>query len=633
MKNLFLIIMVLLAAQLKAQTVTITPQKPQRGDTIHINFDPTAEGSKIPDTVKSVTIVFTYSTFYDLPWKMAMTKVGKLWTASFAVQRYATFATFYLQSGNFTEKPGNAHFEIPVYKGNVREKSSQLHQSYSLSTQNPKAADLQLRKKELIKGELKDYPASYEGKLALLNVEMALAKNATQKQKLRNQARKLIAAKFDENPTLPGNVNLVTMGYLMIGEKSRLDSVRKIIMQRYPKADISIDLKASLLAKEKDSSLRAAKLEELLQQSDQTGEEGSASVHNMLFDYYASIRDSVKALQHIAKLAAKETPYTAQNLRNIAAKLTQYQIAPYTANAYADRALKLVNKWPVGIIRYFPEFGYIPSFVPDSVRQNAIHAATEELQTIKLLNKYQLGAKKTAVDSAIILSKTITNDQALLNLASLFESSELFEPAFEMLWTVLQHNPTNQSVQDRARQDFLKYNNSDAGFQFRINELEQLEITRLKTKLKGEMLNKAKPELSALTDLNGNLVTADMMKGKIVIMDFWATWCVPCMEEMPYFHKVFQKFRNNADVMFMVVNSGANNTLKDAQKWAADNPQYQFPIYFNHDKNIGEKVGFTLIPTIAVLDKDGKMQFRTIGFEGAILEKKLTAEIDILLAK
>ena len=42
-------------------------------------------------------------------------------------------------------------------------------------------------------------------------------------------------------------------------------------------------------------------------------------------------------------------------------------------------------------------------------------------------------------------------------------------------------------------------------------------------------------------------------------------------------------------------------------------------------------MGFAVIPTIAVLDQEGKLQFRTIGFEGAILEKKLPIQIDMLL--
>jgi thiol-disulfide isomerase/thioredoxin len=105
------------------------------------------------------------------------------------------------------------------------------------------------------------------------------------------------------------------------------------------------------------------------------------------------------------------------------------------------------------------------------------------------------------------------------------------------------------------------------------------------------------------------------------------------MQEMPYFHKVFEKYRNNREVMFMVVNSGSNNTIEDARKWAKQNPQYQFPIYYNNDKNIGEKVGFNVIPTIAVIDQHGKLQFRTTGFEGEILQKKLAVEIAILLAE
>jgi len=634
-KIVFSYVLLLLAiVQAWGQSVTIKPEKIKRGDTVTISYDPAARDAKITPDAPSVTIVFTYSTFYDLPWKMPMVKKGKIWTASFVAGRFATFATFYLQSGEQIEKPAaDQHYALRVFDGEKSVKSSFLHESYSLSAQMPKAPDLQAKKLILLGEELKNYPDNYEAKVAQLNTRMIMAKSPEEKLRFREQARKIIAAKFEENPTLPGNVNLVTMGYLMIGEKSRLDSVRKVIMQRFPDADIAKDLRAAIIAKEQDTAAKIAKLEAMLKKSDKLGEEGSEGIHKMLFDHYASVRDSARALFHASKLNAKASPYTPQTLKDIAARLTENRIAPSAAIAYADRALKISGTWPVGIIRYFPEFGYIPSYVPDSTRKQAVAEARSALLSIKALNYFelhQIDSARLLADQAVKLSD---GREGLINSAEVSARLNENEKAFGMLWKLLVKNPTDSTVLKNAKVSFLKYNQSEADFKSKVAELEALEIAQLTAKTRLAMMNKPGPELSGLVDLEGRPVTAEMMKGKVVILDFWATWCVPCMQEMPYFHKVFEKYRNNKDVMFMVVNSGSNNTIEDAKKWAIQNPQYQFQIYFNNDKNIGEKVGFTVIPTIAVLDQQGKMQFRTIGFEGEVLQKKLDVEIAVLLER
>jgi thiol-disulfide isomerase/thioredoxin len=619
--------------QARGQAVTIKPAMPHRGDKVTITYDPAATDAKINANVQAVTVIFSYSTFYDLPYKMPLQKKGAIWTATFTAGRFATFATFYLQSGEVMQQPAaDRQYTIAVYDKKGRVKSSLLHESYSLSVQSPKSQDLQQRKLSLLEEELKHNPDNYEAKVAMLVARMAIAKTPAEKLMYRKQARSVIAAKLEENPTLPGNVNKVTMGYLMIGEKSRLDSVRKVIMTRFPEADISKDLRASIIGREKESPARTAKLEALLK-NDKPGEEGSGTIHKMLFEHYAAVKDSVKALYHAARMITKPNPYLPQSLKEIAVTLTKNKIAPAAAIGYAGRSLSMVQDWPVGIIRYFPEFGYIPSFVPDSVRKQAVAEAKSAIISLQGLNYIKQGNRKRALELAKEAKEISSGREGLMNSAAIFAQIGFPQQAFDALWLLLLKNPTDTLVKNNAKLNFLKFNPSQEKFDQKLMELEQLEIAQLSAKMKTQLMRKPGPELSGLVDLEGRPVTPEMMSGKIVILDFWATWCVPCMQEMPYFQKVYEKYRDNPDVMFMVVNNGSNNTIDDARRWKLQNPQYTFPVYFNKDKDIGEKVGFALIPTIALIDKGGLMQFRTVGFEGEILQKKLAVEIEILLNK
>ena len=119
-------------------------------------------------------------------------------------------------------------------------------------------------------------------------------------------------------------------------------------------------------------------------------------------------------------------------------------------------------------------------------------------------------------------------------------------------------------------------------------------------------------------------------KGKVTIVSFWATWCVPCMKEMPYLQAVYDKYKDNPKVMFMVINTGSDNTLADAQKWNG-NKKYGFPVYYTDEKKLGERFGFNVIPSTFIINPDGYIQFRNVGFEGPAVEHTLKTAIDLLL--
>lgn len=615
--------------------VQITPQKPQRGQTVTITYDPNAKGALISPNATDITVVFTYSTFFDLPWRMPLKKEGNVWKASFLAQRYATYATFYLQSGNQIDQPDKEnHYHVAVYANDQkRVKSGYLHESYSLSAQKPKSVPLAPLRLALLNQELADYPDNYEAKIARLNVLMNSDSDPAKRLAYREEAHKIIAQKLDSDPTSQGNMNSVTMAYLMIGEKTRVDSVRKVIRKRFPKSDLGKDLTVSIIAREKDPKVKIQKLKALLEQSDDPKKDGSNAIHSSLFETYVSLGDSAKAIYHANKMLKQENPYLPRTYKDIAETLTNKQLAPSTALGYIQQSLARVNQWPVGIIRFFPEYGYIPSFVADTVRQQAVADAKAELLALAAINNLRLGKSHEATQLAKEAVTTGNDRTALLNAAKVLESTQQPQQAFNALWKVLLKNPSDTVALQSAKKNFLDAKQPLAEFEKKVKHLEQLELQQLTQEISKKVLNKPMPELAGLVDLQGKPVTAADLKGKVVILNFWATWCVPCMQEMPYFQQVYHRYKDNPAVKFMVVNSGANNTINDARKWAKDNTQYTFPVYFNNDKDIGEKVGFTVIPTIALLDQEGKLQFRTIGFEGAILEKKLPIQIDMLLKK
>ncbi len=614
------------------QAVGITPQRPKRGDEIIVTYHAGEAGSKIPANINELTLVFTYSTFYELPYRLPMQNVNGVWTAKFKVPRYATYATFYLESGDVKDKPSDSkHFEIIIYNGDKRVKSGYLHEAYSLSAQMGRSANLPALQKELYERELQNYPDNYEAQVRLYASEIASAKTPAEKGKLLTMAHRFIKNRMDQAPTVMGNLNSVTMGYLILGETSRVDSVHQVIMQKYPNSDAAKDFLSSALAKEKDTLKRITALENAIRTGGRKNGEGRSAMHDQLFELYAAQKRPAEALANARILARDTSPYRARTLKSIAEILTQNHLAPDTALKYAREAMQIADQYPVGIIRFFPEYGYIPGYVADTVRAKQIAMVKAQLRSLMAVNYQYKGQTAQAKKDAEAAAAASDDKVTLTNVAYVLVQQGENEKAHQAYWRILLKEPGDSASLAGARRTYIAYKGSDTGYTEKLRELSEIQARQMRALVKKQMLNLKGPELLKIVDLKGIPLDPDKIKRKIVVMDFWATWCVPCMEELPYLQKVYERYKDNPDVVFMVINSGARNTLDYARKWALKNGRYTFPLYYNGDPDIGEKVGFTVIPTLAVFDKNGKMQFRTIGFEGEILERKLTAEIDVLL--
>ncbi|MGN7723729.1 TlpA family protein disulfide reductase [Chitinophaga sp. 22620] len=160
-----------------------------------------------------------------------------------------------------------------------------------------------------------------------------------------------------------------------------------------------------------------------------------------------------------------------------------------------------------------------------------------------------------------------------------------------------------------------------------LNALREKELA---AKIAAQQINRPAPSLAAFVDMKGNPVKTEALKNKVILIDFWATWCIPCMEEMPYVQRLYDQYKSNPDVVFMIVNSGARNTLADAQGWKGHR-QYSFPVYYNTDPEVGEKFRFNIIPATYIIDRNGNIRFGNIGFEGPEVETKLRLQLEQVL--
>jgi thiol-disulfide isomerase/thioredoxin len=122
-----------------------------------------------------------------------------------------------------------------------------------------------------------------------------------------------------------------------------------------------------------------------------------------------------------------------------------------------------------------------------------------------------------------------------------------------------------------------------------------------------EEATKKLSELNFLT-LDGKEVKLSDYKGKVVLVNFWASWCPPCKEEMPIFEKVYQKY-NDKNFMILAVNM---DTSEGALKEFLEKNRYSFPIVRVRIKG---EAGLNIpgLPTSYLVDKDGSVKKIRLG--------------------
>lgn len=627
----FLLVGIFSTALHAQEKLQILPGRPERGQKITIRYNTASKDAAISDTVSHVEMVFTYSNLYELPGTIALQKNGSYWETSFVLPRYATYATFYIQSGDQKDQPEpGRHFVIAVYDKGKRVKDGYLYEGYSLPAQKGRVPGLAQMQAALFEKELQQYPNNYEAKLRLLSYKMSTAATETEKAQYRKKAEGIIAGKFKEDPGNMGLLNRVTMGYLIIGENERLDSIRKVVKEKYPNTQAGYELLIEEIRSGSDTAEMIARLEQLIKKENPSNKKYLTDAHQALMSLYAAKGKEAKALYHLKRSGQDQSPYRPQTLKTQAEVLMKAGVGLDTAYQLARQALALADKFPAGLIRYFPETGYLPAYVTPEKRAATTKKARGNLLSLLALIEMKRGNEKEAGQLMREALDTSADVETLSNAGIFYSAMDQNEKAFTAYKNIMLQEPEDTVSMARMKASYHDWKNGFQGWDQELEELNQYWKKRMAAQLQKEMIRvKAHDFLKSIVDLKGQPVAADAIKNKIVILDFWATWCVPCMQEMPYVQKAYEKYANTDDVAFMIINSGAKNNLSDAQGWWG-NKRYSFPVYYNTDEQIGEKFGFNFIPALYIIDKNGNIRLKTIGFEGPSIERKIEAAIELL---
>lgn len=252
----------------------------------------------------------------------------------------------------------------------------------------------------------------------------------------------------------------------------------------------------------------------------------------------------------------------------------------------------------------------------DSVSANYYTYIKAYANTLYQNMKYEQGFKyaKAAYDQS--QQKDAQLNETYMNL--LVATNRLKE-AYPMMEKSIVEGRASGEVKAQFKNAYIAVYGNDNGFA----EHEALTYQRFKDTIRAEVLKKMINEPAfnfTVKDLKGKTVSLSDYKGKILVLDFWATWCGPCKASFPFMQSAVDKYKDDPNVVFLFIHTWEKSPdpVRDARDYIKSK-QYTFNVLMDLKdpvtKECNAAVGYKLtgIPAKFIIDKNGNTRFSTVG--------------------
>jgi thiol-disulfide isomerase/thioredoxin len=206
-----------------------------------------------------------------------------------------------------------------------------------------------------------------------------------------------------------------------------------------------------------------------------------------------------------------------------------------------------------------------------------------------------------------------------------------YDKALDVISKSMKAGQSSDVLKEELKKDYIKVKGNDSGYDQYLASLDKVSMEKVRADLAKTIINQPAP-VFALKDLDGKIVSLSELKGKVVIVDFWATWCGPCKASFPGMQMAVNKYKDDPNVKFLFVDTWEreDNYLDGVKKFIADN-KYIFHVLIDEKGDDGRQSKVVNnykvegIPTKFIIDKNGNIRFKYVGYSGT--PEKLLDEV------
>jgi thiol-disulfide isomerase/thioredoxin len=630
MKSLLLaIIIALTLPNLSAYaegSLKIKPKKPLIGKSVTLTYSP---DKKLAGSKKLYAIFHSFSNTSTKPEArqtlLKYNKKKKTYTAKVALKKNEVFGFFSISDGKNIDNNNKQFWDVVVYAKKGKPARNAFARNAIVHLGNlPDRANRQLNVAEATKlmgKELKYYPDNTPAAIGYVSLKGET--NKASQEEFTAVIDSILKNPFDK---ADGNtIRSISQALNILARKTEAEKLTNDYVKQYPQSELAMERSIQEV-----QSARTA--EEFLKKTlvhlqSFPNSMFASSLHETMSQAYLQLKTLDKAETQFSQL-----PYVSPEAYNIIAwTLVEQKGDSAMALKFAEKAMKEARN---------PSQKLRPSYIPP------IEWEKSNVKSLGLvLDSYgaalaQLGKKKEAAKAYSEAMSTASDvadasmyERALRSFSGQKSDKEMYQLASNAIsvakttpYILKQHKKLYSAVHGHAE----KFEYSQA-----LKKLEaKAEVARRKERI-ASRLNLPAIQ-GTFSTMDGKPVRLADLKGKVVMIDFWATWCGPCKKSFPAMQEMYEEYKNNKDVQFLIVNvwERSEDRKKAVQGFMKKHPTYSFDVFFDLKDEVVGKFGVTGIPTKFYLDRNGKVQYKEVGYKPpSEFKREMRETIETLLSK
>lgn len=626
MKKIILFFLLFSVAGVYAQqNFRFTPEKPQAGDLIHITYEPAGNIANTQSPVEGV--VYLLNGRDQAADDMVLKKDGKKYTASVQTDTSHNFVYFGFTADKKTDNNFDEGYRIQLYDGEKIKKGSNLSLSRFYDYNSVEVKDNADKQLEYMEKEFTLYPESKKTNLPQYARLLTSVKKAEAFTLIQNEIESFLKGGLKDET----DYSALEMLYIAakLPEQGKFITAAK--KEKFPNGNWKAGEMMQKYTAEKDITKKEQLLDSISVKmaSDENWKQFQPSLpfyKQHLADAYRVKKDWDGFKNVLIKFGVTDTNQLASLYNN-----TAWEMQKTSENIkYAEEMSRFATmhakaEWmkPAGI-----KPAYLTKKQWDKQREftYAMYADTYAMVMYRM-GEYKKGLPYTK-DAALAIHKS--NDAGQNNTYALLAEKALPVSKYKKeLEQFVKDGKSTGEIKEILKRAYVKEKKSEDGFTDYVATLEKESYVKMLAELRKSMLSETAPSF-ALLDLDGKKVDISDLKGKVVVVDFWATWCGPCIASFPGMQKMVNKYKDKPDVRFVFIDTWEQGEKKE--KNAVDfmtSKKYTFHVLMDNDNKVVEQFKVNGIPTKFVIDKDGVIRYKSVGYNGS--DDKLISELTAMI--
>ncbi len=629
MKNSILILMLsFLFGSLTAQNFQLSPSQPQSGEVLNFSYE--AEGGELAaENVIAVAYVFEMGERLKAI-ELDLSNIDNTYHGSYSIPEaaQAIFFKFQNEDGSKVDKNDNEGYHTKIYKDGIPVKNAHLMVSsaYAYSARwlglesNPEKVKEAFELEMSVKDERfsKDYLPYY-----------ATAVKLSDDQEGKESIISFIKSEVSKEGIDEKRLSSLSSTARSLKDKALYNSIQDQIKEKYPSGIVATKAKYTNFRRLKTLDEKLDMYNDAISNHSDK-EEMEYTLDNMelgLANAYGAEGDFDKMLEYIAKVTSATSIAGVYN--NIAWGCSGESIEGEGHDI--KRGMELSKKSLDLIKGEMETLSSKVSFYTDKEWKKRLEGSYGMYSDTYALLAYKNGDVKTALEYQKIACESYDFSDAELNsrYALFTEKAQGPEEAMVLLEDMISQGAADSGMKEQFSRLFKTNVSLDQAADRYLSRLESEARAKHIEEIKEAMFEKETAGFE-LKNLAGESVTLESLQGKIIVVDFWATWCGPCIRSFPGMQKAVDKYADSEDVAFIFIDTweSVKNKEENAKKFIDENG-YSFNVLMDTKDKVVSDFGVKGIPAKFIMDQNGKIRFESTGFNGN--DDDLIDEISIVV--